>query len=167
MLLRVLGISCSLDLRKYFRGLLLLSWLFLLIIILWAAFPSWWLSAANLPPIPDSLRLQGRRVESHILMLKGPSLSELPRPRGMYLRGKICSCWHVGYTPPDFPRTTFMSSGSEITVLNMFTHRKWTGVHENFSILFRSCCCFYSFATVTRAKNKKQQQLCFKVKCLR
>ena len=122
---------------------------------------------ANLPPIADSLRLQGRRVESHILMLKGPSLSEFPRPKGMYPRGKICSCWHVGYTPPDFPRTTFMSSGSEITGWNLFTHRKWTGVHENFSILFRSCCCFCSFATVTRAKNKKQQQLCFKVKCLR
>ena len=47
---------------------------------------------ANLPPIPDSLRLQGWRVESHILMLMSLSLSEFPRPKGMYPRGKICSC---------------------------------------------------------------------------
>ena len=77
----------------------------------------------NFPPIPDSLRLQGWLVESHVLMLKGQSPLEFHRPSGMYPRGKIFSCWHGGFIPPVLHRTTFMLSGSEVTGLTLLTYR--------------------------------------------
>ena len=66
----------------------------------------------NLPPIPDSLRLQGWLVESHTDD-EGPVSVGISQTQGMYSRGNICSCWHVGFTPPVLHRTTFMLSGSE------------------------------------------------------
>jgi len=53
----------------------------------------------DLLPIPDSLRLHIWLLESHVLMLKGQSVG-ISQTQGMYPRGKICSCWHVGFTPP-------------------------------------------------------------------
>ena len=43
----------------------------------------------NLPPIPDSLRLQGWLVESHVLMMKGQSLLEFHRPRAGTQEGRF------------------------------------------------------------------------------
>ena len=43
----------------------------------------------NLLPIPDSLRLQGWLVESHILMLKGQFLLEFLRPRACTQEGRF------------------------------------------------------------------------------
>ena len=43
----------------------------------------------NLLPIPDSLRLQGWLVESHILMMKGQSLLEFHRPRACTQEGRF------------------------------------------------------------------------------
>ena len=31
---------------------------------------------------------------------EGPASVGISQTQGMYPRGKICSCWHVGFTPP-------------------------------------------------------------------
>ena len=75
----------------------------------------------NLPPIPDSLRLQGWLVESHTDD-EGPVSVGISQTQGMYSRGNICSCWHVGFILPVLGRTTFMPLGSEVTGLTLLTH---------------------------------------------
>ena len=57
---------------------------FLMILSYWSVSPT-----MNLPPIPDSLRLQGWLVESHILMMKGQSLLEFHRPRACTQEGRF------------------------------------------------------------------------------
>ena len=92
-------------------------------------------TTTSLLPIPDSLRLQGWLVESHILMLKGQSLSEFPRPRGMYPRGKICSCWHVDFTPPVIagPPSCVRVRVTGLTLLTHCSEHEYVGISLSFS----------------------------------
>ena len=92
-------------------------------------------TTTSLLPIPDSLRLQGWLVESHILMLKGQALSEFPRPRGMYPRGKICSCWHADFTPPVIagPPSCVRVRVTGLTLLTHSSEHECVGISLSFS----------------------------------